>query len=175
MFADTSVVAISFPADGPPPPCDGRLRELHAYWRAIHPDERRLPGRRHFDPIAIPSLLQWIWLVDIHREPLRFKYRLVGTIHVEAAGWDPTGRWLDEAHPDFVHSSAYPQFRACAEDAEICFYRGPPTYVIKKDYVLIERFILPLAGDGHTVDMVLGITVLNPSMPPLPERSLAKV
>jgi hypothetical protein len=143
------------------PACDEKLAALHRYWRAIHPAATQLPGRRHFDPVAVPQLLPWLWLVEVHRAPLRFKYRLVGTVHVEAEGRDPTGLWLDEAHSSFLASSAFAHFRAVAERGEISFYRGPPVYVIKKEFISIERLILPLAEDGRTVDMLLGITVLK--------------
>jgi hypothetical protein len=158
------------------PDCDDKLATLHAYWRAIRPAPGRLPGRQHFDPIAVAPLLPWLWLVDVHRAPgahaaqhLRFKYRLVGSIHVEAGGFDPTGRWLDEAHPRFAGSNALRHFTAAATGEGIAFYRGPPAYVINKDYIVIERLMLPLASDGTTVDILLGITVLNPRPRPHPE------
>ena len=157
-----SAVAQTFPSRSALPPCDYRLANLHRYWRSIHPALNALPGRQHFDPIDVPKLLPWIWLADVHRDPLRFKYRLVGTVHGEAGGWDPTGQWLDDAHPRFVTSLAYSHFTSAAEAHEIGYYRGPPVYVIKKDYVLIERLILPLARNGKDVDILLGITVLNP-------------
>jgi hypothetical protein len=144
------------------PQCDKRIGELYDYWRSIRPAPGRLPGRQHFQPIDIPRLLKWIWLVDVQRTPLRFKYRLVGTEHVDAAGSNPTGRWYDEVHPRFVQSTAYPQFVAAVERTQVAFYRGPPVYVIEQHYKTIERLILPMAQDGSTVDMLLGITVLDP-------------
>lgn len=144
------------------PPCDPRRGELYAYWRSIRPAADLLPGRRHFSPTDIPRLLSWIWLVDVERAPLRFKYRLVGTVHVEAAHSDPTGSWYDEVHPRFVTSTAYPQFAAAAEHAQLAFYHGPPVYVIDAKYKTIERLILPMAQNGRDVDMLLAITVLDP-------------
>jgi len=157
-----SVVAQTFPSCSALPPCDLRLANLHRYWLSIHPGPYTLPGRQHFDPIAVPKLLPWIWLADVHRNPLRFKYRLVGTVHGEAGGRDLTGQWLDEGHPGFAMSSACSHFTSAADAHEIGYYRGPPDYVIKKDYVLIERLILPLARNGKDVDILLGITVLYP-------------
>jgi hypothetical protein len=147
------------------PPCDARITELYHYWLSIRPRPTLLPGRKQFSPHAVPRLLRSIWLVDVRRDPLRFKYRLVGTEHVEAAKSDPTGRWYDEAHPRFTQSSAYAQFTAAAERAEIAFYRGPPVYVIDAKFRIIERLILPMAQDGRNVDMLLGITVLDPEEP----------
>lgn len=143
------------------PPCDSRLAEIHEYWRSLSGKAGgTLPGRQHFDPSRIARLLPWVWLLDVSRQPLRFRYRLIGTAHVEAGGWDATGRWLDEAHPRFLASSAYPQFCAVAERAVVAYYQGRPTYVVQKDFIQIERLVMPLAQDGRQVDMLLGITVL---------------
>jgi len=142
-----------------PADSDSRVVELHRYWRAIRPAQERLPGRQHFDPVAVPQLLRWLWLVDVTRDPLRFRYRLVGSEHVAALGRDATGEWLDEAHPAFPSSSAHPAFLAAAEGAEIAHYRGPPVYFVRKDFLSIERLILPLARDGVLPNILLGITV----------------
>src|SRR5487761_1780687 len=145
QMADTVATLIAPGADLPP--CDKRISELYRYWQSIRPAAGRLPGRQHFQPTDIPHLLQWIWLADVQRTPLRFKYRLVG-----------------EAHPRFRQSTAYPHFVAAAERAQVAFYRGPPVYVIDLRYKTIERLILPMAQDGATVDMLLGITVLDPNV-----------
>lgn len=98
-------------------------------------------------------------MLDVEREPLRFRYRLVGTEQVAAMGADLTGRYLDEAHPRFVTSLTYPDYVAAAERGEVRLHRGPPTFHINKDYVSIERLLLPLAADGSKVDKLLAITV----------------
>ena len=142
-----------------PPGSDPRVAQLHRYWLGIRPAPDRLAGRQHFDPVAVPQLLRWLWLVDIERDPLRFRYRLVGSEHVAAFGRDATGEWLDETHPSFLDSSAYPAFVAAASGAEISHYRGRPVYFVRKDFLSIERLILPLARNGRQPDILLGITV----------------
>src|SRR6266849_5312118 len=64
-----------------PPECDRRIRALYDYWCGIHPTEAILPGRQHVEPLDLAEVLRWLWLVDVQREPLRFRYRLVGTGH----------------------------------------------------------------------------------------------
>ncbi len=156
-----TAVARPLPPEAAFPPCDDRIVELYAYWLSIHLARGTLPGRQHFDPAAVSLLLPWIWLVEFQRQPLRFRYRLVGTGHAELLGRDATGEWLDEAHPRFLTSSAYSQFVGAVERAEMGFYKGPPTYHVKEHYMSIERLILPLAKNGTDVDMLLGITVLT--------------
>jgi hypothetical protein len=54
-------------------------REALAYWEGKL-SGRPMPTRRDFDPVfEIPHLLPWIMLVDVLREPLDFRYRLIGT------------------------------------------------------------------------------------------------
>jgi hypothetical protein len=136
---------------------DKRVRALYEYWRAIH-QPTGLPGRQHFDPLKIPTLLPWLWLVDIHRDPLRFKFRLYGTQHILPSGGDHTGKWIDEAYANFTASDVYPDYVDVAEKAAVSYRKGRASYHAP-DYKELERVMLPLAADGSTVDMILAITV----------------
>ena len=122
--------ALEVYAAAPPPTSPPKIRALYAYWCSIHPPSGGLPGRQHVDPVDIPMLLPWLWLVDVHREPLRFKHRLVGTEHVRVMRRDPTGLWLDEAHPLFVGSETYPQFVAAC-DRQCGYRRGQPLFICR--------------------------------------------
>lgn len=144
-----------------PADCDQRIRSFYDYWQAVRPPSGGLPGRQHIDPSAIPGLLAWLWMVDVERNPLRFRYRLVGTEQVSAMGADFTGRYLDEVHPRFLTGFTYPHYVAAAERAEIGYHRGAPVFHLDKDYVAIERLLLPLAKNGRDVDMLLAITVYH--------------
>jgi hypothetical protein len=145
----------------PPPDADARVRQLCAYWRRIHTQDGGLPGRQHLDPTDIPRLLPFIWLADVQRTPLRFRYRLFGTEHVRVLGRDFTGFWIDEAHPNFLGAAAYGQFAAAAEQATPGYRRGHTLIILPKDYLSMERLILPLARDGKQVDMLLAISVYH--------------
>src|SRR5258708_24568414 len=111
-------------SSAPPPDADARVRQLYAYWRRIHAADGGLPGRQRLDPIAIPLLLPFVWLADVQRVPLRFRYRLFGTEHVRVLGRDFTGCWIDEAHPNFLAATAYAQFVAAAEQGTPGYRRG---------------------------------------------------
>jgi PAS domain-containing protein len=141
-----------------PPDCDVRIGRLLEYWRAIAPVAGRLPGRQHLEPTDLPELLRWIWLIDVQPEPLRFRYRLVGTGHREVIGRDVTGMPVDEVMPDFPRMPGYADFIAAA-GGEMRFCRRPPPFAVDKSFVLMERLALPLARDGTTVDMLLGLTL----------------
>lgn len=144
-----------------PPDGDRRLRQLHDYWRAIAPGDGELPGRQHFDPLHIPALLPWVWLLDVHRDPLRFKYRVTGTEHRRVSGRDATGHWMHELHPTFASFDSFPEFHAAVEHREIRYRRGRPVFTIANDVRETERLLLPLARNGRDVDMLLAITIYH--------------
>jgi hypothetical protein len=74
------------------------LRRLEAYWRSKRPGAGRLPSRAEIDPIDWRFALGLLVLVDAERGEagVRFRHRLIGTHVVERAGYDATGRYLNE-------------------------------------------------------------------------------
>ena len=103
------------------------------------------------------------WLAEFERSPLRFRYRLVGTEQVVALGRDATGKWLDEVHPGFTASAAYPQFVAAVERGEVGFHKGAAINHRQRSWMTVERLVLPLAKNGRDVDLLLGISVFMPA------------
>jgi hypothetical protein len=156
-------MAVEDLAEAPPPTADKRIAQLHAHWLGLHPEPGVLPGRQHFDPAAVPRLLPFIWLGDVQRTPLRFRYRLLGTEHLLVFGRDYTGAWLDEVHPGFANSPAYPQYLAAVEEGRVGYRRGHTLRApsLPRRYRGIERLLLPLARDGRTTDMLLAISIYH--------------
>jgi hypothetical protein len=160
----TFVPAIVQPG-GVLPLCDARLGDLYRYWLMIRPAPDLIPGREHLEPTEIPQVvLPWIWLADVHRNPLRFRYRLIGTGLVAAMGSDATGHWFEDVHPPFRQPGHYPEYVAAAENRKISLYRGPPIYSVTPDWNSLERLILPMARNGRDVDMLLGAVVVLPRL-----------
>lgn len=139
------------------------LRQIHDYWLKIRPGNAALPGRQHLDPTAVPDLLPHFLLIDVTKEPHRFRYRLMGTSVANAFGRDLTGMWLDEAFPDFRGSALEKQMTAVARNAEPSYHKGPLLPSVEKDFLWIERLMLPLARDGSTVDMLMGVSLFGPN------------
>lgn len=136
-----------------------KLQHFYQYWRHIHPPQG-LPGRHHFDPLAIASLLPNVWLLDVQRDPFRLRYRLVGTRIVDAIGCEVTGRWLDEAHPHLLSDpNFFSRYRAVTESKIPSHRRGRPRAWMPEDYREIENLAVPLAADGEAVDMLAMLTV----------------
>jgi hypothetical protein len=139
------------------PPCDPRIAELHRHWLSLHPAPNVLPGRQHFDPARVRDLLPWLLLLDVQREPLRLKYRLLGTEHVRMLGCDPTGKWLDEVHPVDMDSPFFSLLAAAVSTGAVGYYKSPADVFAGKLHVLIEWLVVPLARNGRDVDMLLMI------------------
>jgi hypothetical protein len=150
--------------DGPQLPATAwhrKIRRIHDHWQAMHPAPGVLPARKHLDPLAVPDLLANLWLLDVEPATLRLRYRLVGTRIVEAAGEELTGKWVDEAHPSVVHHPHYlDRYRAVVRDGRPSWRRGRARLWTNRAYREIENIVLPFAGDGARVDLLVVLTVL---------------
>ena len=128
------------------------LARLHRYW-----DERRggrqFPARADIDPIEMRELLGNVLLVDVLREPLRFRIRLHGSRMVERAGYDMTGRMVDELPDTEFRELARRSFTHVAATGLPLLSRRDR--VIDGRRMRYETLMLPLAADGRLVDMLL--------------------
>lgn len=132
---------------------------LYNYWLEVAPPGR-LPGRQHIAPENLAPLWSRLCILDVFRDPLRFRYRLCGTELVRAFGSEVTGRWLDQAHPELVENQqSHGRFRFMAETGNATWRRGKPLWTRHPDHRTIESCVVPLAADGETVDQLLTITL----------------
>jgi hypothetical protein len=140
------------------PDCHPKIKALADYWLRIHP-AAGLPGRRHFDPVDVPDLLPSIFLIDVAPGAVDFTYRLVGSRVVEFFGADFTGKSFLSAFVRPKAAHAYIDLCETVTAKQPRWRRGKTAFVPSREYTEIERVYLPLAGDGETVDMVLGLLV----------------
>lgn len=143
-----------FVRGGIPDECHPGVRAIARYWESIRP-ARGLPGRQHFDPVAIPKLLANIRLVDVIGRPPRFRIRLTGTRLTEIFGASDTGRWLDEIFPDFAQTETFANYVRLCDTRSPNWRIGKCELLGRKEYVQYERVQLPFATDGKYVDMIL--------------------
>ena len=81
-----------------------------------------------------------------------FRMRLLGTEVISRFDRDAKGIWMDE---DENLRNVLPDFYAAVED-RTPRYRSSARHA-KKEYLTYDRIILPLASDGETVDMIIGV------------------
>lgn len=128
------------------------LHWLFDYWVSRH-REGRLPARSALDPVDMKALLGSMLLIDVLREPLRFRYRLVGTNLVERTKVDLTGKMVAE-HPD-------PSFRDVILGVYAQVTSTARPYAVMRNIIMDDRLRhyqalhLPLADDGAVVDTIL--------------------
>jgi hypothetical protein len=129
-----------------------RLKKLYDYWSSAR-GTRCCPARRDIDPVDLGFVLGNIMLVDVLREPLRFKVRVHGTEMVERAHYDLTGKLLDDMpNAEFRRHVIE---RCCS-----LIKTGRPLRVEQKRTLdgiqhSYEAVWLPLSEDGATINMLL--------------------
>jgi hypothetical protein len=128
------------------------LKGMHVYWDKLR-NTRVFPARADIDPVDIKPFLGRIVLFDVLKDPLRFKFRLVGLEFVNQFGLDPTGKMVDE-YPR-------PESRQFIADmlTSTLAAREPMTIrrtVLTGDRVCnYESLYMPLSADGENIDMIM--------------------
>lgn len=136
------------------------VRRFYDYWLSVAPPGR-LPGRQHVAPEDLVPLLPRLWLIDVYRDPLRFRYRLVGTAVVKSVGRELTNKWLDEVQPQSMRNPAVrDRYRFVAETGRPAWRRGATSWERDPIHRTIENCFVPLAADGKTVDKIFTVNVL---------------
>ncbi|WP_374653990.1 PAS domain-containing protein [Dongia sp.] len=130
-----------------------RAEALYRYWRTRREDG--LPRRADIEPADIKSLLPYVLIVDIHQDPFRIYYRLVGTAVAHFSGLDFTGTFLDEL-----------AFDICATDdlhnayRSVCETRKPGigmafAQLNHQSALDVEYVICPLVDEANDVRQCL--------------------
>ena len=131
---------------------DERLGRLYEYW-LTRKGNRSFPARRDIDPLEFRYVLGWVMLVDVLHDPLRFRVRLHGSEMVQQAGYELTGKFLDELPDAEYRDYVIEQCRGLVSRSE--------PLVIHHNRVLdgrlrrYEALWLPFSDDDRTVDMLL--------------------
>jgi hypothetical protein len=131
---------------------DAKLQRFYDYWIGKCGD-RRFPARRDIDPLEFPYVLGSLMLVDVLRDPQRFRVRLHGCNLVTRMNYDMTGKFLDEL--------PRPEYRAYVLDRCRGLAASGEPLVITHDLILdgwisrYEALWLPLSNDGVHVDLLV--------------------
>ena len=134
-------------------PASPIIDEALAYWHRIR-GARPMPSRADLNPADIPTLLPFVILVDVLRDPLDFRYRLIGTeidrivhrnykdIRFSELSDKKRGSAIWQHHEETVATRA-----PVRKDLS---YHGPDGEVRR-----VEHCLLPLSSDGSTVDILM--------------------
>jgi len=140
--------------DDPAIVTNARVREFHDYWLARR-GERRFPAKSDIEPTDIPHLLAGIVLLDVHREPLDFEYRLIGD-DIAARFGRLKGKRVREAALLNNASSAYTNYCRVVETGVPQFLEGIAVSIQRQGRpILVSRVHCPLSSNGDTIDKII--------------------
>lgn len=117
-------------------------------------------SRAALDPVRLPTaFLPWVFILNIHRDPLDFEYRLIGTGLTNMLSRDLTGQRVSEVfyppgHAEFLLH----RLRMVAEQDVVVMASFDGGWV-DKSYLRIVSLLLPGSTDGEETDLVYGVTV----------------
>lgn len=143
------------------------LRRLYDYWDSRRAG-RRYPARADIDPVEFAFALGNVTLVEVLYDPLRFRFRLMGTLMAQRVGEDLTGRMVDELPNGAYRDQLLTAYHRTIETGE----PNTTTYeqIIESKPRQFEVLRLPLAEDGTTINMFLLCPMFFeplPNWPPL--------
>lgn len=125
----------------------------YRYWESRR-NGRLMPARADLDPlIDVPALVPNIMLFDVRRDPLDFRWRLLGT-KVRQNFWkDYTGQWFSgDGNYSNRQSSVWRSMELVALEGRPVLHR--PVYVgPHDDFLYVENVLLPLSRAGDTCAM----------------------
>ncbi|HEY1753350.1 MAG TPA: PAS domain-containing protein [Caulobacteraceae bacterium] len=128
--------------------------ELFAYWAGLR-QRGTLPCRRDLDPGRIKRLLPTVSLTQVLREPLDYRLRLAGTGLYGVYGGEITGKRLTDVYSEVA--AAYWRAELDQVVAEARPRVGQHSMAWRgASHMTLLWLRLPLATNGHDVDVILG-------------------
>jgi hypothetical protein len=140
---------------------DDRLRRLFAYWLEKR-GERPFPAKSEIDPVEFSYILGYVTLVDVEREPRRYRFRLDGSILAALSGMDYTGRYLDELPGEQYVAFITETYDRVVDSSEPFRYRKHE--LLDQQLFSEETIILPLGDHPPKVDMLM-VAVIPGDLP----------
>ena len=135
---------------------DPLLREAYDYWRGKC-DGRTMPSRRDIAPEDMRAFLTHVMLIDVHREPLDFVYRVFGTGIADTYGKEYTGKSARLLEPAGFAELVWQQYLEVVES------KAPRLHAVQRAsgarHEKYQRLTLPLSTDGAAVDKLLAVSI----------------
>jgi len=129
-----------------------QLQRLLADWHARRRG-RNLPARKDFDVLDLKYMMGNLNLLEVLRDPLRFRYRVHCSLAVDRVGLNLTGKTID-VYPEQDYAA-----RVHAAFVEVTHSRMPKLdagyELINDKPIRFEALVLPLSDDGESVDMIM--------------------
>ncbi len=138
---------------------------LADHWQGLRRG-REFPARSDIDPSELRPYMGYLCILDVRQEPMDFVYRLFGSTLVDHLNVDLTGKSLLELPPEELARGFFRQAEqtvlnrapTCVRTEITC---GDPVQVLE-----FHRLVLPLAGDGKSIDRLLTYIDIDTDPPP---------
>lgn len=132
------------------------IAALEDYWGSLRGD-RAMPRRDEVDPVDLARWLPYVSIMELHYDPFRVRYRVVGTEVARITGEDFSNRWLDETgwSPQAIDLNRMLYLKV-AETALPLYGLSTISFAGRRDWVF-EWVLLPLSHDGRTVSHCLSL------------------
>lgn len=143
-------IPATFPVFG-----DERLHALLRYWLSLQV-KGRVPERKDFDPVRIPSLLSHFWVIQREVATGRYKFLLAGEQIRALFNRRVADVYIDDLFKD--HDTAMNIALSEVMDTPAIHYAVGPLYRAGMYPLHTERLALPMAEDG-VVTCVYGSTL----------------
>lgn len=129
-----------------------KLRRFHQLWVDLK-GAGDLPSRADVSPEQLGFLLGRVTIVDVLRDPLNFRYKLIGTKIEEAGRHGDQGKTVDQIEPVAYRMMVTAAYREVVEGrAPVCHRIN---YKHHQSQVTLERVILPFRLAGSDVEVLL--------------------
>ena len=132
-----------------------KLQSAYRYWD-LKRAGRPMPARADIDPAEMVAFLSHIVLLDVLRDPLDFRYRLMGTAVDAHMTRYYTGLRMSEVPHQRAPSIIWSNFETVLRERTPMLtnvpYVGP-----HKDFLRVQDLIMPLSSDGQEVDILFAV------------------
>jgi hypothetical protein len=115
---------------------------------------RLYPARADFDPLELRYVIGNLSLLDVLRDPLRFRYRVHSTNMAQFLGFDLTGKEIEDA-PSAERGAQIRDHFAVVVATGLPLARLHEWLGVNHRVLRHEALVLPLAKDGTNIDMLM--------------------
>jgi hypothetical protein len=135
------------------------------HWRSLRGGDRSLPRPEDLDPVAIPrQVFSNSELVEVLRDPLDFRYRLIGTEIYSISQKGYSGLKVSEIPTQAPPSRMFDFFAlACERGVPLCArlpYIGPDSFVDS-----IRNLLLPFGEEPGKVSLFWSVVEIGRRKP----------
>ncbi|MBT4045159.1 MAG: PAS domain-containing protein [Rhodospirillaceae bacterium] len=138
-------------------PGDSLITEFFTYWRSIAKGAA-MPARPDLDPIDIPMIIPWMFLIDVLRQStgIDFRFRLIGGRNAELVRQDGTGKLVGEVFPEATAALMRHSYTEVVELRQpLCWLANVPDQ--DRAFIACYRALFPFSADGQAVNLIAGL------------------